>query len=127
MEKLIEKAKTAMESSYCPYSKFKVGAAVLTESDNIYSGCNIENASYGATVCAERTAVLKAISAGEKRIAKIAIVSGSETMPYPCGICLQVLSEFADGNLEIIIINNCEKTEKTLLKNLMPKTFKLEK
>ena len=127
MEKLIESAKAAMENSYSPYSKFKVGAAVLSESNNIYSGCNIENASYGATVCAERTAVLKAVSTGEKKITKIAIVSASETMPYPCGMCLQVLSEFAGGNLEIIIVNCWGKIEITLLKNLMPKIFKLEK
>jgi len=70
LEKLIESAKAAMENSYSPYSKFKVGAAVLSESNNIYSGCNIENASYGATVCAERTAVLKAVSTGEKKLQK---------------------------------------------------------
>ncbi|MGL6174272.1 MAG: cytidine deaminase [Cellulosilyticaceae bacterium] len=91
---LIAKAKEAMEHAYVPYSKFKVGAAILTEDGSIYTGCNIENASYGATNCAERTAIFKAISEGHKKIQMIAVVSSSKEITYPCGICRQVISEF---------------------------------
>lgn len=90
---LIEKAKLAMQNAYTPYSHFNVGAALLTESGKLYLGCNIENASYGATNCAERTAIFKAISEGERKFSKIAIVSSANDLTYPCGICRQVLSE----------------------------------
>lgn len=109
---LIDKAKEAMNHAYVPYSNFKVGAAILTGSGKIYTGCNIENASYGATNCAERTAIFKAASEGEREITKIAIVSSSGEATYPCGICRQVISEFmrdgeflfeqANGEIEII-------------------------
>ncbi len=96
--KLLEKAREYREKAYVPYSKFKVGAAVLTESGNIYGGCNIENASYGATNCAERTAIFKAVSEGEPVIKAIAIVSSHNDLTYPCGICRQVVEEFmTDG------------------------------
>lgn len=91
---LLKKANEAMEKAYVPYSKFKVGAAVLTKSGHIYTGCNIENASYGATNCAERTAIFKAVSEGETEIAAIAIVGSNRRFTYPCGICRQVISEF---------------------------------
>ncbi len=91
---LINKAKEAMQNSYSPYSNFKVGSAVLMKSGKVYTGCNIENASYGATNCAERTAVFKAISDGDKEIEAIAIVSSGEMVTYPCGVCRQVISEF---------------------------------
>lgn len=90
---LIAKAKEAMQFSYSPYSHFKVGAALLTEDGQVFLGCNIENASYGATNCAERTAIFKAISQGERRFVKIAIVSSGQDTTYPCGICRQVLAE----------------------------------
>lgn len=93
-EALVAKAYEAMEYAYAPYSKFLVGAAILTADGKVYTGCNIENASYGATNCAERTAIFKAISEGEKDFVKIAVVSNSHKHTYPCGICRQVLSEF---------------------------------
>lgn len=97
---LIEKAKEAKKNSYSPYSKFKVGAALMTIENKIYTGCNIENSSYGATVCAERTAVFKAVSEGMRNFKKIAIASDLNDITYPCGICLQVLSEFMpDGKI----------------------------
>ena len=97
---LIEKAKEAKKNSYSPYSKFKVGAALMTIEKKIYTGCNIENSSYGATVCAERTAVFKAVSEGVRNFKKIAIASDLNDITYPCGICLQVLSEFMpDGKI----------------------------
>jgi cytidine deaminase len=91
---LIELAYEAMTFAYTPYSHFDVGAALLTKSGKVYTGCNIENASYGATNCAERTAIFKAISEGEKEFVKIAVVSNTHKHTYPCGICRQVMSEF---------------------------------
>lgn len=91
---LVKKAYEAMEYAYVPYSKFKVGAALLTKSGQVYTGCNIENASFGATNCAERTAMFKAISEGETEFVRLAVVSNSYKHTYPCGICRQVMSEF---------------------------------
>lgn len=93
-EQLIEKAYKAMEMAYVPYSKFQVGAAILTADGKVITGCNVENASFGATNCAERTAIFKAISEGHRDFVKIAVVSNSRKRTYPCGICRQVISEF---------------------------------
>lgn len=93
-KELLSKAHEAKEKAYVPYSKFKVGAAILMKSGKIYTGCNVENASYGATNCAERTAIFKAVSEGEHQIVAIAIVGGNNEFTYPCGICRQVISEF---------------------------------
>ncbi len=101
-KELLELAFKAKEKAYAPYSKFRVGAALVTQSGKVYTGCNIENASFGATVCAERTALFKAVSDGENKITAIAIASDSEDYIYPCGICRQVLSEFASSDLKII-------------------------
>ena len=100
---LLEKAYEGRKNAYAPYSNFKVGAAVLAENGKIYTGCNIENASYGATNCAERTAIFKAISEGNRKICAIAIVGADDEYTYPCGICRQVIAEFADENTEIIL------------------------
>lgn len=91
---MIEMAKKAKEFAYAPYSGFQVGAALKTKSGKIYTGCNIENAAYGATNCAERTAIFKAISEGETEFESIAVVSSANDVTYPCGICRQVMSEF---------------------------------
>lgn len=93
-KELLAKAYEAMEKAYVPYSKFQVGAALLTKSGEVYTGCNIENASFGATICAERTAIFKAVSDGAKDFTTLAIVSSSKQHTYPCGICRQVMSEF---------------------------------
>lgn len=98
---LIAMARKAMEQAYVPYSNFPVGAAVMTTDGAFYTGCNIESASYGATNCAERTAIFKAVSDGHRHIRRLAVVS-SIPETYPCGICRQVIAEFAD-NIEIII------------------------
>lgn len=92
-QELIAKAKQAMTYAYTPYSNFNVGAALLAADGRVFLGCNIENASYGATNCAERTAIFKAISEGAKDFVKIAIVSSAQDVTYPCGICRQVLAE----------------------------------
>ncbi|NEZ45714.1 cytidine deaminase [Clostridium niameyense] len=122
-KELIDKAIKARENAYVPYSNFKVGAAIITEDNKIYSGCNIENASYGATNCAERTAIFKAISEGHKNIKAIAIVGSEKDYTYPCGICIQVISEFADGNIDIIIVKNKDEYMVKKLDEIIPVTF----
>lgn len=103
---LVEKALEARKMSYSPYSGFSVGAALLGKSGKIYSGCNIENASYTPTICAERTAVFKAVSEGEKTFDAIAVVCGSkQDYCYPCGVCRQVMTEFFDIDTKIILAN----------------------
>jgi cytidine deaminase len=99
---LIEKAKEARELAYAPYSKFRVGAALLTKTGKIYSGCNIENIGFSPTVCAERTAIFKAVSEGVKEFEAIAIISDLETTVYPCGVCRQVMTEFFEPDTPII-------------------------
>lgn len=121
---LIALAKEAMEFAYSPYSTFKVGAAIETESGKVYTGCNIENSSFGATNCAERTAIFKAISEGEKNFKKIAIV-GSKNPCYPCGICRQVMSEFTNSFFPIILIDEDENIISTTLEDLLPHSFNL--
>ena len=104
--KLIEEAKRALENAYAPYSKFRVGAAILTESGNIYKGCNVENASFGAAICAERTAATSAIAAeGKVGFKEIAIASESEQPAPPCGICRQFLSEFTEPDVQVYLVS----------------------
>lgn len=105
---LLAKAKVAMENAYSPYSEFKVGAAVLTADGRIFSGCNIENASYGATICAERCAMFKAVSEGCNKFTRIAVVCSSGHYAYPCGMCRQVMAEFMDSDA-VIILEDCDK------------------
>ena len=119
---LIDLAKKAMKNSYSPYSKFKVGVALLAGSGKIYLGTNIENASYGASICAERVATVKAISEGEKELVAIALTCNNpEIVCYPCGICRQFLSEF--GNPDIIVTKNGEFVEIKKLSSLLPNSF----
>lgn len=120
---LIEKAFQAKANSYSPYSDFAVGAALLAESGKVYLGTNVENSSYGATICAERSAICSAVSYGERKFLKIAVVSGNELCP-PCGICLQVLSEFCDGDFVILQLDKGEIKSFTL-KDFLPNAFKL--
>lgn len=121
-KQLIEKAREALQNAHVPYSNYQVGAAVLTTEDNIYNGCNIENASYGATVCAERVAIFKAVSNGEKQIKALALVTGAGDFPTPCGICRQVMVEFATDDFEIILSND-DKTEVYKMDQLLPLSF----
>lgn len=120
---LVSKALEARENAYVPYSNFKVGAAILTEDNNIYTGCNIENASYGATNCAERTAIFKAISEGHKQIKAIAIVGVENEYTYPCGICRQVIAEFASKDIKIIIAKNKNEYIVKELEEVLPGAF----
>lgn len=118
---LIEKAKEAMKNAYTKYSGFNVGAALLTKSGKIYTGCNIENSSFGATICAERVAFTKAISEGEREFEAIAIVSSSGDFTYPCGICRQFMSEW--GTKLKLIFENGKETRVYTLDQLLPQAF----
>lgn len=119
---LIKTAKIASRFAYAPYSKFQVGAALLTKSGRIFAGCNIENVSYGLTVCAERVAIFKAISEGEKIFKAIAIYTKTKDFTLPCGACLQVLAEFTK-DLTIILVNRNGKTKTYPLSELLPHRF----
>lgn len=121
MEDLIKAASLARENAHVPYSSFKVGAAVLTSEGNIYAGCNIENASYGLTNCAERTAIYKAVSEGHIKFAAIAVIADTAKPVAPCGACRQVIAEF---NIEKIIMCNLkgEKIEMSI-NELLPYSF----
>ncbi|MDF2673600.1 MAG: cytidine deaminase [Clostridiales bacterium] len=119
---LVRLAKSAMENAYVPYSKFRVGAALLTTDGLVFSGCNIENASFGGTNCAERTALFKAISEGSRKFSKIAIISDSKDYTYPCGICRQVLSEWG-LDMEIIVANSNEEFRVHKLRDILPYAF----
>lgn len=127
VDKMIKGAKKAREASYSPYSGFRVGAFLEAGSGKFYSGCNIENSSYGATNCAERTAFFKAVSEGEKEFKRIAIVGGKEESNLevcpPCGICLQVMMEFCNPKKFEIILGTEENPEIYLLADLLPKGF----
>ncbi len=116
----------ARKNAYVPYSNFKVGAAVLTVDDTIYTGCNIENASYGATNCAERTAIFKAVSEGHKKIKAIAIVGDMTTNTYPCGICRQVIVEFATNDIDIILVKNEDDYIIKTMEEILPGAFTKE-
>lgn len=124
-DQLIDYALKAKEKAYVPYSKFRVGAALLTKTGEVYTGCNVEIASFGATNCAERTAVWKAVSeAGKMDIEKIAIVSDSEDYIYPCGICRQVLAEFADDEMKLICTRKNGDYKVMRFGDLLPNAFR---
>lgn len=114
-------AREVQSRAYAPYSKFPVGAAVLGESGRIYTGCNVENASYGLTVCAERNAIGAAVAAGETRIAAVAISVPKKPCP-PCGVCRQVLAEFGDPDVPVALIGGRRRAIH-LLGNLLPYAF----
>ncbi len=128
VEKLIETAIRQLDFSYAPYSGFKVGAALLTEEGEIYTGCNIENAAFSPTNCAERTAIFKAVSEGKRSFRAICIVGGKDGIltdyTAPCGVCRQVMMEFCDPNtFQIILAVGKEKYDIFTLQELMPMGF----
>ncbi|HEY5959592.1 MAG TPA: cytidine deaminase [Polyangiaceae bacterium] len=118
---LVELAAAARDRAYAPYSKFRVGAALLTESGRVFAGCNVENATYGATICAERSAVCAMVAAGESRIAAIAVFSDATPPATPCGICRQVLAEFAEDATVIVATPRVQSTYR--LAQLLPHQF----
>jgi cytidine deaminase len=119
---LIAAALAVRENAFAPYSKFKVGAALEDTEGRIHTGCNVENATYGLTVCAERNAVFRAISEGVRKFRRIAVVADTENLTPPCGACRQILWEFC-GDVEIVLANLHGKTETYHLKDLFPKPF----
>lgn len=119
---LIEAALKARENAHAPYSHFRVGAAIEDSTGRLHTGCNIENATYGLTLCAERVAVFKAISEGVRAFRRIAIAADSDRLAPPCGACRQILWEFC-GDMEILLVNPRGKTESHRLKDLLPRPF----
>lgn len=125
IKELRSSAKAAAEKAYAPYSGFHIGASVLTDTGRIFNGQNIENSSYGATVCAERVAIFKAISEGERTISKVYVYS-KDGWP-PCGLCRQVMAEFADQDMEIIMGDERGTEKKIPFKDLFPLAFTPDK
>ena len=125
-EELLKQAKKVRENAYAPYSQFKVGAVILTKEGKVYSGANVENSSFGLTVCAERAALFCAVSQGQRDLIKLALVSDREDPAIPCGACCQVLSEF-NPNMEIICANLEGCIKKFKLKELLPSQFKMKR
>lgn len=126
-EKLIALAQTARTRAYAPYSNFSVGAALLTAKGNVYLGCNIENAAYGPSNCAERTAIFKAVSEGERDFAALAVVADVERPIAPCGVCRQVMTEFFTDQVEIYLANGSGQYQQTTISQLLPGAFTSEK
>lgn len=125
-EELMQKAVEVSKNSYSPYSKFPVGACVLTETGKVYTGCNFENSSFGMTICAERNAIGSAIADGEKRIKAIAIYSPVQDNCAPCGACRQVIHEFCDNDENVDIILKDKDTLRIItLASLLPESFNL--
>jgi cytidine deaminase len=117
-----DQAQKALDKAYAPYSKLKVGAALVTQTEQIYSGSNIENVSYGLSICAERVALFKAVSDGQRGFQLLALTADSQQLITPCGACLQCLAEFCD-DLKIVIFKD-DQVGRTTLKQLLPERFK---
>lgn len=126
MEKLLQLAKQAREHAHVPYSKFPVGAAVLTKDGTVYQGCNIENASFGLTNCAERTVIFKAVSEGQKAFEAIAVIADTEGPVSPCGACRQVMVEFCEPTMPVYLTNLNGDVQQTTVGELLPGAFTTE-
>lgn len=122
MDVLFEVALAARKHAHAPYSNFKVGAALEDASGRIYTGCNVENATYGLTICAERVAVFKAVSEGAREFTRIAVAADTGVLTPPCGACRQILWEFC-GDIEVILVNLEGRMESLRLKDLYPRPF----
>lgn len=122
MEPLIQAARLARDRAYAPYSHFKVGAAVSDDTGHVFTGCNIESASYGLSMCAERVAVFKAVSEASGRLTRIAIVTEGETLTPPCGACRQILWEFCP-DAELLLANLSGKQEIMIVNQIYPRPF----
>ena len=119
---LIDVAKKARENAVAPYSNFKVGAALETESGEVFTGCNVENASYGLTVCAERVAIWKALSEGEREFRQIVVIADTDELTPPCGACRQIIWEFC-GDIPVTLANLHGKSEMVKMSALLPRAF----
>jgi cytidine deaminase len=125
-KQLIEEAKVAREKAYVPYSKFKVGAALLTVDGKIYHGCNIENAAYSMCNCAERTAIFKAYSEGDTQYALLAVVADTQRPVPPCGACRQVISELCSKDMKVVLTNLKGDIQEITVRDLLPGAFSPE-
>lgn len=125
-KELISKADAMMSKAYVPYSKFPVGAALHTKDGKTYTGCNIENASYGLSNCAERTAIFKAVSEGEKEFDYLVITGGTDEPISPCGACRQVMVEFCEPDMKVLLTNKKGKLKETTVAELLPGAFQAE-
>ena len=123
MTTLETRAVSMLERAYCPYSNHPVGAALECADGTVYTGCNVENAAFGPSICAERTAIVKAVSEGHRDFKRIAIAGKSEMPCVPCGVCRQVLREFAAPELEILCVGGTGKTARYTLSELLPESF----
>ena len=121
-KRLLSRARQARKKAFAPYSKFKVGAAVETAAGRVYTGTNVENASYGLTLCAERVAILYAVAQGERRFKRVAVVADSDKLTGPCGACRQIIWEFC-GNAEVILGNLKGRTAVHRMRDLFPLPF----
>ncbi len=119
---LVHAAKAARENAHAPFSGFRVGAAVRAKSGRVYTGCNVENASYGLTICAERVAIFKALSEGERGFEAVAVVADTENLTPPCGACRQIIWEFC-GDVPVIMSNLNDKVERESAGTLLPRAF----
>ncbi len=124
-EQLFAAAQAAQKNSYAPYSRFFVGSALITPEGKIFSGCNVENASYGLTICAERNAIFQMIAAGEREIKSLLVMGSTDRFLPPCGSCRQVIAEFADPGATIYLCNQEGKFEIATVGELLPRHFKL--
>jgi cytidine deaminase len=122
-KQLLEEAVKAREFAYVPYSKFQVGAALIAKDGKVFHGCNIENASYGMTNCAERTALFKAYSEGVTQFDTLVVVADTDRPVPPCGACRQVISELCAPEMEVILTNLKGDIQRTLVKDLLPGAF----
>lgn len=120
---LVSKATEMLDKAYVPYSHFPVGAALLTKDGQVYSGCNIENASYGLTNCAERTAIFKAVSEGNKTFEYLVVTGNTDGPISPCGACRQVLAEFCEPQMPVLLTNKKGKVKETTVSDLLPGAF----
>lgn len=123
---LIALAAQAREAAYAPYSRYKVGAAVVTGDDRVYFGCNVENASYGLSLCAERAAMAAAVAGAAKRITAVVVVTEADPPGTPCGACRQWMAEVGSDDMEIIVANTQGKYRRFLLKALLPEAFRMK-
>lgn len=126
MEKLLQLAKEARQQAYVPYSKFPVGAAIITKDGKVYQGCNIENASFGLTNCAERTAIFKAVSEGKTAFEAIAVIADTAGPVSPCGACRQVMVEFCEPTMPVYLTNLNGDVQQTTVGDLLPGAFTTE-
>lgn len=120
---LIEKADDMLKMAYVPYSNFPVGAVILSETGEVFAGCNVENSSYGLSICAERTAIFKAVSEGSREFKKMVITGNTDDPISPCGACRQVISEFCEPDMPVVLTNTDGKIKKTTVAELLPGAF----